>query len=98
MAAAIDDPIAEYEYEIDQFYIKLLKETKQIERIQQSIAILSLVFCISVLFICCYKWTNLVRGKPFVKIVLIIALCDALASLGTYQHYVIEIIFCYYHY
>jgi hypothetical protein len=96
MAAAIDDE-AIAEYEIDKFYIELLKETKQIERIQQSIAILSLVFCISVLFICCYKWNNLVRGKPFVKIVLIIALCDALASLGIHQHYIIEIIFCYYH-
>jgi hypothetical protein len=82
MATAIDDPIAEYHYEIDQFYLELLKETKQIERIQQSIAIISFTFCISVLFICCYKWTNLVRGKPFVKIVLTIALCDALASLG----------------
>ena len=83
MAAAIDDPIAEYEYQIDQFYIELLKEIKQIEKVQQSIAIISFTFSVSVLFICSLKWTNLVRGKPFVKIVLIIALCDALTSLGT---------------
>lgn len=65
-----------------QFYEQLLNEIHPIEKIQQSIGIISFMFCMSVIFICCYKRTNLVMGKPFVKIIVIIAICDSLAALG----------------
>ena len=65
-----------------ELYQKFSSEIYQLEKIQQIVASISLLFSFSVVFILLIRYKILVKDKPFSFIILIIAVSDSFASLA----------------
>ena len=56
-------------------------EIRLIEKIQIGVAIISTICSASVVFILLYKRSTLLQGRPFILLILMIAIFDMLLSL-----------------